>query len=265
MADKESNLVPAKHEIGFMNIHLLKNQSLGIGSYGAVCKVKCDDLLCAAKVIHSTLVAPIPEQIAPEQEHRLPLRRFEQECEFMSAIRHPNIIQYLGMFRDPNTGLPVLLMELMDESLTHYLESSTQPIPYYIQVNICHDITLALSFLHSNKIIHRDLSSNNILLMNNMRAKITDFGMARFGELCLEASNLTLTVCPGTDVFMPPEAVQNRTVYTEKIDCFSFGVITVQILTRIFPKPSERHKSIEINDVRFPHDIVEVRVPEIER
>lgn len=101
--------------------------------------------------------------------------------------------------------------------------------------------------------------------MSNMRAKITDFGMATFGELCLEASNLTLTMCPGTDVFMPPEAVQNRTAYTEKFDCFSFGVITVQILTRIFPKPSERHKSIEINDVRFPHDIVEVRVPEIER
>ena len=268
MAERQSYLVPViKRDIGFTNIHLLKSQSLGIGSYGAVCKAKCDDLICAAKIIHPTLVAPTPEHIAPEREHRLPLRRFEQECEFMSAIRHPNIIQYLGMFRDPDTGLPALLMELMDDSLTHFLESSTHTIPYHIQVNICHDITLALSFLHSNKIIHRDLSSNNILLMSNARAKITDFGMARFGELCLGASDLTLTVCPGTDVFMPPEAVQNRTAYTEKVDCFSFGVITVQILTRVFPKPSERHKSIEITDVHFPHAIgrVEIRVPEIER
>jgi serine/threonine-protein kinase TNNI3K len=61
-------------------------------------------------------------------------------------------------------------MELMDDSLTHFLESSPRPIPYHIQVNICHDITLALSFLHSNGIVHRDLSSNNVLLIGNVRA-----------------------------------------------------------------------------------------------
>ena len=57
----------------------------------------------------------------------------------MSAIRHPNIVQYLGLLRDIDTHLPVLLMELMDDSLTHFLESSTQPISYHIQVNISHD------------------------------------------------------------------------------------------------------------------------------
>ena len=98
--------------------------------YGAVCKAKCDDLHCAAKIIHPTLFDPAAlQQIAPQREHRLPIRHFEQECEFMSAIRHPNIVQYLGMFRDIYTHLPVLLMELMDDSLTHFLESSIQPIP----------------------------------------------------------------------------------------------------------------------------------------
>ena len=119
----------------FEHVQLFKNQSLGIGSYGAVCKAKCDDLLCAAKIIHPTLIDPI-EEIVPQREHRLPIRRFEQECEFMSAIRHPNIVQYLGMIRDTDTHLPVLLMELMDDSLTHFLESSIQPVPYHIQVNI---------------------------------------------------------------------------------------------------------------------------------
>ena len=71
-------------------------------------------------------------------------------------------------------------MKLMDDiySLTHFLECSTQPIPYHIQVNICHDVALALSFLHSHYIIHRDLSSNNVLLHGNVLAKVTDFGMA---------------------------------------------------------------------------------------
>ena len=260
--------LPQEKTVGFKTVQLLKDQTLGIGSYGKVCKAKCDDLLCAAKIIHETLFDPTAHQlIAPQREHRLPMRRFEQECDFLSTIRHPNIVQYLGLYRDPDTGLPALLMELMDDSLTHFVESSTQPIPYHIQVNICHDITLALSFLHSNNIVHRDLSSNNVLLIGNaIRAKVTDFGMASLGDQNPRATHLTFTMCPGTDVYMPPEAVQDKPVYTEKIDCFSFGVITLQILTRQFPNPGDRLKGIEINHPGIPAGTVaKIPVPEMER
>ena len=250
----------------FKSVQLLKDQSLGIGSYGAVCKAKCDHLLCAAKIIHPTLFDPTAlQQIAPQREHRLPIRRFEQECDFMSAIRHPNIVQYLGMFRDTETRLPVLLMELMDDSLTHFLESSPQPIPYHIQVNICHDISLALSFLHSNKIVHRDLSSNNVLLRGNILAKVTDFGMARLGVINPQATCFTSTMCPGTDVYMPPEAVLDKPVYTEKIDCFSFGVIIVQTLTQQFPKPGDRLERVELNHPGIRKKSVLIEVSEIDR
>ena len=252
--------------IAFKTVQLFKDQTLGIGSYGKVCKAKCDDLLCAAKLIHETLFDPTAQQlITPQREHRLPMRRFEQECEFLSTIRHPNIVQYLGIYQDPDTGLPALLMELMDNSLTHFLEISPQPIPYHIQVNICHDITLALSFLHSNDIVHRDLSSNNVLLIGNVRAKVTDFGMARLGDQNPQVTQLTFTMCPGTDVYMPPEAVQDKPVYTEKIDCFSFGVITVQIITRQFPNPGDRRKEMQIDHPGLPSGMVEIRIPERER
>ena len=251
-------------KIGFKTIILFKDQTLGIGSYGAVCKAKCDDLICAAKIIHPTLFDPTAlHEIAPSREHRLPIRRFEQECEFLSTIRHPNVVQYLGMHQDPDTRLPVLLMELMEDSLTHFLESSQQSIPYHIQVNICHDITVGLSFLHSNNIIHRDLSSNNVLLIGNNRAKLTDFGMARLSDLNPRISPITNTMCPGTDVYMPPEAVQDNPIYTEKIDCFSFGVINVQILVQQFPHPGNRY--VTINDSRFPRGALRLSVPEIER
>ena len=250
-------------KIGFKTIILFKKQTLGIGSYGAVCKARCDDLLCAAKIIHPTLFDPTAlHQIASHREHRLPIRRFQLECEFSSTVRHPNIVQYLGTHQDPETRLPVLLMELMDDNLTHFLENSPQLIPYHIQVNICHDITLALSFLHSNGIVHRDLSSNNVLLIGNIRAKLTDFGMARLGSLNLYSTRVTNTTCPGTDVYMPPEAVQDKPVYTEKIDCFSFGVITVQTLTREFPKPGDR--MMTVHDPRYPRPL-KMSVPEIER
>ena len=243
---------------GFKNVQILADQILGIGSYGKVCKAKCDDLLCAAKIIHPTLFDPIAhQQVEPHKEHRLPTMRFERECEILRTLRHPNIVLFLGMHEDPNTHLPVLLMELMDESLTHFLESSPQPISYHIQVNICHDVTRALSFLHSNKIVHRDLSGNNVLLIGNAIAKVTDFGMA---SLSRQATKVTFTMCPGTDVYMPPEAVQDKPVYTEKIDCFSFGVIVVQILTRQFPMPGDRRKTIKAGSMLG----LEQRVSEIE-
>ena len=252
--------------IGFKSVQLFKDEPLGIGSYGKVCRAKCDHLPCAAKIIHETLIDSAAEQQMPRgQEHRLPIRRFEQECEFLNTIRHPNVIQYLGMHRDPDTGLPVLLMELMDDSLTHFLESSIQPIPYYLQVNLCHDIILALTFLHANGIVHRDLSSNNVLLIGNIRAKVTDFGMAQLGDLNPRASYLTFTMCPGTNVYMPPEATKEKPMYTEKIDCFSFGVIVVQILTRQFPKPGDQMQRVEINHPGLPRGTLMVCIPEVDR
>ena len=252
--------------VRFKNIQLYKEEILGIGSYGKVCRAKCDSLFCAAKIIHETLFDPIAVQQMPHgREHRHPIRRFEQESEFLKTIRHPNVIQYLGMYRDPNTGLPVLLMELMDESLTHFLETATQSITYHIQINLCHDIALALSFLHANSIVHRDLSSNNVLLISNVRAKVTDFGMAKFGDLNPRMSHCTFTMCPGTDVYMSPEAVQEQPNYTEKIDCFSFGVLIIQLLTRQFPNPGDRIKKVEISHPGLPRGTVMVCIPEIDR
>jgi hypothetical protein len=156
-------------------------------------------------------------------------------------------------------------MELMDESLTHFLETATRSIPYHIQVNFCHDIALALTFLHANGIVHRDLSSNNVLLINNVMAKVTDFGMAKLGDLNPRMSHLTFTMCPGTDVYMPPEAVQDKPVYTEKIDCFSFGVVVIQMLTRQFPKPDDRMQRVEMNHPGLPRGTLMVCIPEVDR
>ena len=69
----------------------------------------------------------------------------------------------------------------------------------------------------------------------------------------------------GTDVYIPPEAVQDKPVYTEKIDCFSFGVIIVQILTQQFPNPGDRLKEVKFNHPGLPRGIVCIRVPETNR
>ena len=248
------------------DIQLFKNQTLGIGSFGKVCRARYGSLTCAAKLIHETLFDPEAfKQIAPEKEHMLPFKRFEKECEVLYNLRHPNVIQYLGVYQDPDTKLPVLLMELMDENLTPFLNNSSQQIPFHLQISFCHDIALALSFLHANTVIHRDLSSNNILLISNVRAKVTDFGMATL-RVSEQMTQFSRTMCPGTDVYMPPEAVEEKPLYTEKIDCFSLGVLIVQILTQVYPAPGKRQEVIEFHHSRLPKGRkVKVTVPEMER
>ena len=247
---------------GFRNVQLVKTEanSLGVGSYGAVYRAKCDQLVCAAKVLH-----PILFQTRDPSAYRI-VERFQREIDFLSRLRHPNIIQYLGSCPDPETRLPVLFMELMDESLTSFLERSASanppPLPLHVQVDIGHDVAQALSHLHCHEVLHRDLSSNNVLLIGSRRAKVTDFGMAR---LLGADPRLTQTYCPGTNGYMSPEALADPPSYTTKLDVFSCGVLLVQLVTRIWPNPGPRTHRVQVNDPRFPSGQVLVEVPELER
>ena len=177
-------------------------------------------------------------------------------------IKHPNIVQFLGTARDPRSQRLALLMELMDESLTRFLERSTGPLPYHTQLNICHDVALALAYLHSNAIIHRDLSSNNVLLIGEgIRAKVTDFGMSKL--IGMNPRMTPLTMCPGTQAYMPPEALVTPPRYSNNLDCFSHGVLIIQVFTKQFPNPTDPTTTVE--DARFPTGIIHVPVPERER
>ena len=243
---------------GYQIVRIIKTSSLGVGSYGAVYRALCDELPCAAKIVHPTLFE------TNDPGTRKIMERFEQECQFLSGVRHPHIVQYLGVSRDPESGLPVLLMELMDSSLTRFLEQSEEQLPFHTQVDICHDIALALAYLHSNGIIHRDLSSNNVLLIGpGNRAKVTDFGMSKLADA--NPHMTPMTMCLGTLAYMPPEALKDPPVYTDKLDSFSFGVLDIQILTRQFPNPSPQCKIMEIDDPQFPTGQVTVPIPETER
>ena len=215
-----------QHVFRYKTFLIEKNNPLGHGSYGAVYKAKCDQLPCAAKILHPILVDPTNLGQGSVVE------KFQQECRFLENIRHPNIVQYLGMTTDPDSGLPVLLMELLDESLTNMLKHSQQLLSFSTEVDICHDIALAVAYLHSNDVIHRDLSSNNVLMIARKRAKVTDFGVSK-----LAGTKTSQSKCPGTLAYMPPEALSNHSRYTTRLDCFSEGVIMIQVCTRLWPDP----------------------------
>ena len=243
---------PASSAIRLSSLRLLQDEPLGRGAYGRVCKATLGGLSCAAKVLHPILMDPGNRAM------------FEQECRFLSEIRHPNIVQYLGVAHDPVTGVPILLMELMDDSLTHLLGQSQERLPYHVQINISHDIALALTFLHDNQILHRDLSSNNVLLISadaNVRVKVTDFVVNKLTELNLRITSQIK--CPGTPAYMSPEALFNPPVYTEKLDCFQAGVLMIQTITRKFPNPSDATRKESFP--RSPTGFISVPIPETER
>ena len=212
---------------------------LGNGAYGEVRKASVP---CAAKILHDVL-ARTPRFPGRRNERREPRNRFAQECRVLWNCTHPNIVRFYGLSSHPETGRTVLLMELMTETLTAFLEVRHErtDVPYYLQLNISHNIASGIRYLHSRGIIHRDLSSNNVLLLSppQFTAKISDFGVSLLKDRQKESS-MTHTRCPGTPVYMPPEAQRPDSVPapTEMMDSFQMGVLMLQIATKLFPSPT---------------------------
>ena len=237
-----------RRDFCYRNVTLFKKQTLGTGSYGIVCKAKCDQLVCAAKVMHNALFK------FSDPSTNILLTKFKQECLLNSAAKHPNIVQYIHTYMDPETGLPILLMELCDESLTKFLERSRLPLPYHLELDLSNDIAQALCYLHSNGVIHRDLTSNNVLLIAESRAKVTDFGMSKF--ISVNPRFTPLSMCPGNALYMSPEALQQPPQYSTKLDCFSWGVLAIQIMTRMFPDPGPQFHTVEEDGGRIIHEVI---------
>ena len=167
--------------------------------------------------------------------------RFAAECELLGQLHHPHIVQFLGVCVEAGSELPELVMEYLPTTLRRCLDTHGA-LPAEIGGAILLEVALGLRYLHefSPPIIHRDLSSNNVLLTTSMTAKISDLGVAKILDVSPgRAAQMTQTQAPGTPTFMPPEAMLARPKYTSKVDVFSFGVLMVHILSGEWPMPSE--------------------------
>ena len=240
----------------YQQVTVSEEKELGKGNYGRVCKAMCDELPCAAKLLNPTVF---------NLGDSTNLECFNRGCETLYTINHPCIVQYIDAYVTPETGQGVLLMELMDESLTTFLNRSLSPLPIYIQIDLCYDIAQALSYLHSHGIIHRNLTGSNVLVYAGSHAKVTDFGMMKMirSQQTLNP-HLNHMVMPDSSAYMPPEASRYPPSYSDQIDTFSFGVVSLQVMTRQFPQLlSSRASEIErrrsdISLVRQDHVILPV-------
>ena len=209
---------------------------LGQGAYGLVEEYTYRELRCAGKKL-----MPILREATSKNEEQALLKNAVKECEVLSKLKHPNIVQFLGVHFEKDDPVPILIMEYVPYTLSGFLDRHKHGgIPLEITYSILVDVAQALCYLHGDDpvIIHRDLSANNVLLTTSLRAKLSDLGTARILDVSVyEKINRyqKMSTCPGTLAYMPPEARLEKAVYNENIDCYSYGVLILHVLNRDWP------------------------------
>ena len=216
-------LLQEKEILEGVNINF--NKELGRGSYAAVYEAEWNGLSCVAKVFH--------KQIFPDKRPTNTWKQLAREIEILQCIHHPNIVQLLGFMPETkSSSIPSIVMERLHTNLTLLIEEHHSLLSFDIQVCILHDVAIGLNFLHNHKepIVHRDLSSNNVLITDHLVAKISDLGLAKHIKSAEQQAGSSAGF--GTPDYMPPEVLgQKPPQISHKTDVFSFGVIMLQLAT----------------------------------
>lgn len=192
-----------------------KVRILGKGSFGSaiLIKRKNDDVLFVVKEI------PLGQLSKKERAGA------RKECAVLQKLQHPNIVKYVEHFENRNSLY--LVMEYCNDSdlsekvkECHGVMKESSILYYFSQV------CLAVKYLHSKHILHRDIKTMNVFLMKNGAVKIGDFGIA---TVLMSTMGLAKTVC-GTPYYFSPELCRNRS-YDSKSDIWSLGILLYECAT----------------------------------
>ena len=212
----------------------------GSGSFGSIHLIEVNGVPCIAKRLHDILVGRGRAEVVEKVQKQSIEKKFRGECVFLSRLRHPNIVQFMGVHYGQDLSDLTLIMECLPMDLERCLHQYPN-LPLSIKISILLDVSYGLLHLHSQTppIIHRDLTAANILLTSDMRAKIADLGVSKILDLhpLHEASQ---TAGPGAFAYMPPEALKLVPAYDTKLDDFSFGVVALYVANQEFPMVEDR-------------------------
>ena len=191
-------------------------EPLGVGGWGEVRVATFRGVKVAAKFIHNAIISP----------HNINL--FLREMHMAVSVRHPNLLLFIGASLDDSK--PVILTELMPTNLRSIIVAL--PRDHVITIGI--DVAHGLNYLHlmrPDPIIHRDVSSANVLLepigSGNWKAKVSDYGSANF-------LSKVMTMGPGNASYAAPESF-NPKLQSPKMDVYSYGILLLEMATGQFP------------------------------
>ncbi len=206
-----------------------------IGSGGMADVYLAEDELLGRKVA----VKLLQHRFAEDQEF---VERFRREASSAAGLSHPNVVAVFD--RGEWDGTYYIAMEYLPGRSLKAIVREGGPMDPPSAIEIVIQILRAAKFAHKRGIIHRDLKPHNVILDEEGRAKVTDFGIARAG-----ASDMTLTgSIMGTAQYLSPEQAQGKTV-SESSDLYAVGIVLYELLTGTVPFDGETAVSIALMQV----------------
>ena len=212
------------------------NKQLGGGAWGYVAEGQFRGQQVAVKCVHESIMADKT------------IKRVYREICTMAQVSHPNLVRFMAAVLDDQGG-PMIITELLDTTLRKAYEDNLLTLRQCVDV-FC-DVASALCYLHEleEPIIHRDVSSANVLMKAVVRggwiAKLSDFGSANWAK---QAS----TMAEGAIVYLAPEAYptppslhHRAPPQTTKIDVYSYGILLCEVTLREFPDPDHLDETKE--------------------
>uniref|UniRef100_A0A0D9VZD4 mitogen-activated protein kinase kinase kinase n=1 Tax=Leersia perrieri TaxID=77586 RepID=A0A0D9VZD4_9ORYZ len=199
-----------------------KGKLIGSGTFGCVYEAtnRHTGALCAMKEVNI-----IPDDAKSAES----LKQLEQEIKFLSQFKHENIVQYYGS-ETIEDRFYIYLEYVHPGSINKYVNQHCGAMTESVIRCFTRHILKGLAFLHSQKIMHRDIKGANLLVDVNGVVKLADFGMAK--HLSTAAPNLSLK---GTPYWMAPEVVQATLVkdvgYDLAVDIWSLGCTIIEMFT----------------------------------
>ena len=203
------------------------------------------DKTVAIKVLRASLAAD--EKI---------VARFSREARAASRISHPNALSVTD-FGEDESGHVFLVMEFLSGRTLKQVIREEGPLPLARVVDITRQIGDALNAAHSQGVVHRDLKSDNIMLLDTMMgdyAKVLDFGIAKINEpegavdTGLTAPNLVI----GTPQYMSPEQCSQEAEIDSRSDIYSLGVILYEMMVGHVPFSGESPTMVMMKHLQEP-------------
>jgi len=172
----------------------------------------------------------------------------EREMDTLTGLSHPNIVQLMGLCIETD-DMYIITEFISGGDLRSKLKDKTVEMDWRLRTEILRDIALAMNYLHSKNIMHRDLKSHNLLVGENWKVKVCDFGLARSAPSDEDGGggggggggNNLMTIV-GTNEWMAPEVAMGEN-YDKSADVFSYGMVIYELITRDKPPVRKLNQS----------------------